>query len=41
MGNDDCGRRERSSADGPYYVGSLAGSNIDLLEADGRSWQLM
>ena len=22
MGNDDCGRREQSSADGPYYAGS-------------------
>ena len=36
MGNDDCGRREQSSADGPYYNGSLDGSNFDLVEADGR-----
>jgi len=30
-GNDDYCRRERSSADGPYYAGPLYGSNFDMV----------
>ena len=30
MGNDDCGRREQSSADGPYYAGSSGYSIMPL-----------